>query len=223
MADDALPVVDPEDIAESSPTRDVSVWGVLLAAGTSSRYGADNKLLAPVDGVPLVRHAAATLAAAAALDGVVAVVGYQASAVAAAVDDVVTTVHVTDDFEAGQSSSLRVGIAAARDLGADAVVVGLGDMPAVRPETVDRLVEAYERRLGTALAAAYGGRRGNPVLFDASYFDVLTDVEGDVGGRAIFVSASDAALVETADPGVVCDVDRPSDLDEIQPDRSLDG
>ena len=214
MRDDTLPVVGPDELPDRAPNRGASVWGVLLAAGTSSRYGDRNKLLERLDGEPLVRRAASSLAAAS-LDGVVAVVGYQASAVRDAIEDVVTAVCVNDDFEGGQSASVRTGIVAARERGADAVVVALGDMPTVRTETVDRLVDAYERGVGTALAAAYEGQRGNPVLFDARHFDVLSDVDGDVGGREVLLSANDVALVATDDPGVVRDVDRPSDLRDL--------
>ena len=50
-----LPVVDPAGL---EPEREASVGGVLLAAGTSSRFGDANKLLADLHGAPLVRHAA---------------------------------------------------------------------------------------------------------------------------------------------------------------------
>lgn len=213
MSDESLPVVNLEGEPGSRREANASVWGVLLAAGTSSRFGAPNKLLEQYEGRPVVWHAATTLAAAS-LDGVVAVVGYQSEAVRAVVDDIATVVCPNEDFADGQSTSVRTGITAARDRGADAVVVALGDMPTVRPATVTRLIDAYESGYGSALAAAYDGSRGNPVLFDHQYFDTLTDVAGDVGGRDVLLTASDAALVETGDPGVVYDIDRPSDLDE---------
>lgn len=200
-----LPVVSPPfDTPDDAP----SVAGVLLAAGTSDRYGDRNKLLATHDGDPLVRGAARTLLASP-VDPVIVVVGHEADRVAAALDGLdVQCVH-NDAYATGQASSVREGVRAVPDR-ADAVVVALGDMPVVAPATVDLLVDAYAAGVGDALAAAHDGRRGNPVCFDRRFFDALTDVTGDVGGRSILLDHG--TLVETGDPGVRRDVDEPSDL-----------
>lgn len=212
-----LPVVEPPDAGDG----DARVWGVLLAAGTSSRYGDRNKLLAPLDGDPLVVHAARTLVGSG-VAGVTVVVGHEADRVRAALAGLDVEIRENEAHERGQSTSVREAVAAARDHDADAVLVALGDMPRVSPRTVDRLVAAYAAGEGAALAAAHGGRRGNPVLFDARFFDALADVEGDTGGREVLLDAGDAALVETGDPGVVRDVDRPTDFDDL-PGADRDG
>ncbi|WP_459808026.1 nucleotidyltransferase family protein [Halopiger thermotolerans] len=187
------------------------VAGVLLAAGTSSRFEGGNKLLATVDGTPIVRRAAATLVDAP-VDPVVAVVGHEGDAVRDALEGLAVEVVDNPDYRAGQSTSVRRGIDAISDQAA-AAVISLGDMPSVDSDSVAALVDAYRAAAGDALAAAYDGERGNPVLFDADYFGDLTDLEGDVGGREIL--RCDGTLVETGDPGVRADVDRRTDL----PDR----
>jgi molybdenum cofactor cytidylyltransferase len=192
---------------------DTTVVGVLLASGTSSRFGESNKLLATLDGEPLVRHAARTLLGGD-LDGVVAVVGYEAETVRAALADLDIESVVNPDFRDGLSTTVERGVETARE--ADAIVFLPGDMPTVDAETVRTLVDAYRAGLGTALAAAFQGHRGNPVLFERSHFDALRAVEGDVGGLPVFLDADDSGLVETGDAGVVADVDRPVDLDQHQ-------
>jgi molybdenum cofactor cytidylyltransferase len=200
----SLPVATPPfDAADQPP-----VAGVLLAAGTSDRYGDDNKLLATHDGDPLVRHAARTLRDAP-VDPVVVVVGHEADRVRAALAGFDPDVAYNDDYASGQASSVRAGVAAVRDRTA-AVVVALGDMPFVTPTSVDLLVDAHAAGVGDALAAAHDGRRGNPVLFGRRFFDALGDVTGDTGGRAILLEHG--RLVETGDPGVRRDVDDPEDL-----------
>ncbi len=206
MIDADLPVRSPP----FHPTRTASVAGVVLAAGTSSRYGDANKLLARVDGEPIVTRAVRTYLDAP-VDPIVAVVGHEAGRVRTALPDGVRVVH-NPDYADGQAASVRTGVAAVPP-DADAAVVGLGDMPFVRSETVTRLVRAFRAGAGDPLAAAVDGRRGNPVCFGSRWFDALRGVAGDVGGRGILLSAPDAALVETGDPGVHRDVDRPSDLD----------
>lgn len=207
-----LPVVDPPARAAVESTPDPSVAGLVLAAGTSSRFGASNKLLATVAGEPVVRRA--TRALADPIARVVVAVGHEADAVAAAVAPLPVDVVVAEGYERGRSAALATGLAALPD-DVDAVVVGLGDTPAVDADSVRALVRAYRAGAGTALAAAHEGRRGNPVLFDARHVDALARLEGDRGGRRLLAGA-DAALVETGDPGVVADVDTPADLERIR-------
>lgn len=195
-------------------TADATVAGVLLAAGDSERFGERDKLLATVDGEPLVRRAARTLTDAE-VDPVAAVVRPDASDVRDALAGLGLTAVENPNAAAGQETSVRRGVAWARER-ADAVVFALGDMPRVDPGTVDRLVAAYREGRGSALAAGYDGRRGNPVLFDGRHFDALAAVAGDTGGRAVFERAADSAVVETGDPGVRADVDTPADLDRLR-------
>ncbi|WP_255197542.1 nucleotidyltransferase family protein [Halorarius litoreus] len=196
---------------DAARTDDPEIHGVVLAAGTSSRYGDDNKLLAELDGRPLVYHAASTLLDAD-LAGVTVVVGHEADRVRDALAELDVIVRTNERYAEGQSTSVATGVAAAAERDADAVVLSLGDMPTVDAATVDRLIRAYKLGVGTVIAAAYDGTRGNPTLFDRSYFDVLLDIDGDVGGREIFHTDDRAVAVETGDPGVRYDVDLPEDL-----------
>lgn len=214
-----LPVVDPPE-SVTDPVREKPVAGVLLAAGTSSRFGERNKLLATLNGEPLVRHAARTLAEAA-VDPLVAVVGADGDRVAAALDGLGFSVVENPNYAEGQATSVRAGVRAVRDASDVAgAVFALGDMPLVAPASVDALVAAYRASEATALAAAYDGERGNPVLFDSRYFGVLANVDGDVGGRDILLSGGDSVLVETGDPGVRRDVDTRTDLDSVRERRT---
>lgn len=204
-----LPIIDPDELGP--PTREGPVVGVLLAAGASERFGEPNKLLADVEGEPMVRRAARCLTDSD-VDDVVAVVGYEADRVRAALDGLALEVVVNPDYAEGQASSVRVGVRAARRAGAAAVCFALGDMPWVQPGTVDALVAAYRAGAGDSLAAAVGGERGNPTLFDARHFDALAAVAGDVGGRDVLLADEKSVLVKTGDPGVRRDVDAPDDL-----------
>lgn len=215
-----LPVVDPpaspRDRDGQSDSR-VAVAGVLLAAGTSRRFGDENKLLTSVDGEPMVRRSARTLLDAG-LDPILVVVGHQSSAVRDALAGLGVEFVENPAYEAGQASSLRAGVSqlssglSVREP-ADAAVFALGDMPYIDPESVRALVAAYEAGLGSALASGFEGERGNPVLFDRSHFSALSSAGGDVGGRSVLLGAPDAAIVETGDPGVRRDIDDPGGLD----------
>lgn len=217
-----LPLVDPADVTDGTDEDETAgrqrgeptVAGVLLAAGTGSRFGDANKLLATLDGEPIVRRAGRTLVDAG-LDPLVAVVGYEAERVAAALDGLPVRIVENDAYREGQSTSVRAGVDAVGEHGVGAAVFALGDMPCVAPASVRALVTVYRGGRWTALAAACDGRRGNPVLFDSRRFDALAAVSGDRGGRRLLGGSERAALVETNDPGVLRDVDTAADLDRL--------
>jgi len=181
-----------------------TVGGVVLAAGESVRYGDGNKLLAPVSGTPMLARVV-DVASESTLDDIVVVLGHEADAVAETLDGVATVYN--GDYAAGQSTSVRRGIAFGREAGWDAAVVLLGDMPFVDPETVDRLREAHRTGAGDIVAPRYDGRRGNPVLFARSQFEALVGVSGDRGGRELVRRHPETVRLDTDDPGVVRDID----------------
>ena len=214
MTSEELPVVEPpfsgdeNNGTNSQPT----VVGVILAAGSSSRYGETNKLLVEWEDTALVSHATETVSQSA-VDATVVVGGEDCKRVQTAVADSDAIVVCNDAYSAGQSTSVRCGLRAARELNADAVIFALGDMPAIAVESIDVLVAAYRSDVGDALAAACDGIRGNPVLFGCRHFEALANITGDIGGRAVFRADDSAVLVETGDSGVLVDVDHPRDVE----------
>lgn len=197
------------------------VVGVLLAAGRGTRFEGGNKLLASVEGDAVVVRAARSLAAA---DHVLAILGHDADAVREALADHVDETTYNDDYDRGQSTSVRLGVDVVRDRGVDAAIFLPGDMPCVDGRTVDRLVETYRAGGDEVVVPTCDGRRGNPVLFDAVHFDALAAVTGDVGGRALFDSdAVSVRRLPVADPGVLRDVDTAADLAAVRQSESDSG
>ncbi len=170
------------------------VAAVLLAAGRSSRMGANNKLLARFDGVPLVRRTAReTLASGAA--PVVAVVGHQAGAVRAALEGLDLAVTENPDFASGLAGSLKTGT---RRLppDVDAALIVLADMPELSSADLTRMIDAFVRRGGGVIVrATHDGKRGNPVLLPRALFSEIERLTGDTGARHI-VEASELETVE---------------------------
>ena len=199
--------------ADALPDGGLTVGAVLLAAGQGTRFESGNKLLADLDGTPLVRHAAEALQATD-LAGPVVVLGHEASAVRDALSGLDLSFVVNEEYAAGQSTSVAAGVAAAQDRDWDAALFALGDMPAVAVSTIDRLVSTYREGDASVVAPAYEGTRGNPVLFGARHFDALADVSGDRGGRDLVEEYG--TLVSIDDPGVRRDVDRREDLESVR-------
>lgn len=191
------------------------IAALVLAAGESRRMGARNKLLIEVDGAPMVRRvAAAALASRAA--PVVVVTGHEAGRVRAALAGLDVAFAHNPDHAEGMSGSLRCGLAALGP-GLDGVVICLGDMPRTDAATIDRLIAGFDPAAGRAIGVpTWRGKRGNPVLWAARYFDEIRRLAGDVGARHLIGDHAAAVYeIESPDRSVTLDVDTPEALDDL--------
>ncbi|MDQ3411935.1 MAG: nucleotidyltransferase family protein, partial [Chloroflexota bacterium] len=118
----------------------MSVSGIILAAGQSSRLGRSKQLL-PLAGRPLLAHVIAH-AAASDLDETILVLGHEATAIAAALGDLGQRTMINPEYAAGQSTSVRAGLSAVSPE-SDAVMFLLGDQPTVTSEIINALLTAY--------------------------------------------------------------------------------
>jgi len=189
------------------------IAAILLAAGRSSRFreggGAEpTKLVANLHGKPLVRHAAeAALASRAA--PLIVVTGHAREAVEAALAGLPARFAHNADFSTGMASSLKAGLAAA-PAEADAALIMLGDMPAVRSALIDRLIDAFLARPDALVAAPLVNRqRGNPAILSRRLFSAAAALEGDEGARRLFAAIDPASivLVDDVDGGSALDID----------------
>ncbi|MEO0592949.1 MAG: molybdopterin-binding/glycosyltransferase family 2 protein [Myxococcota bacterium] len=193
------------------------VGGVLLAAGLSRRMGATNKLLAEIDGVPLVRRATQVLKKSR-LNPVTVVLGHDAERIKASLMGIDVEFVSNPDFADGMGTSIRAGIEVLARQEVDAAIVALADMPWIRPEHVDALIDAFDPEgESTVCMPVYGRKRGNPVLWSAAHFDALRSLSGDVGGRAVLDRVSPSiCYVEIDEAAIHADVDTPQALAELK-------
>ena len=186
----------------------MSVVGILLAGGASTRFGS-NKLFHPLaDGTPIAVASLRNLRSA--LPRVVAVVRPGADALVPLLRQEGAEVTVCDRADDGMGRTLAHAVGASRD--ADGWVVALADMPFIRPDTIRRVAARLEA--GAPLVAPrYAGERGHPVGFAARFGGSLAALTGDAGARDLLRNESGALeLIDCDDPGVVRDVDTPGDL-----------
>jgi molybdenum cofactor cytidylyltransferase len=194
------------------------VAGLVLAAGAARRFGGP-KLVAPLEGRPLVAHVldvAARARLTGLLSSVVGVVapGDQAVTALAAASGAVTVTNQSPEL--GLSSSLRCGLAALGD--AEAALVLLGDQPRVRLDVLAVLVAAWHEGLGNLIRPRYAAspaEPGHPVLVDRSLWPLVERLEGDAGMGTILPAGSPGvALIEV--DGRNPDVDSPADLQSLE-------
>ena len=200
--------------APSGPKAPV-IAGLVLAAGQSRRMGAANKLTVDIDGKPMVRHAAEALLESSA-EPVVVVTGHQGTDVRAALDGLELQFADNPDYAEGLSTSLAAGIEALPD-GVDGMVVCLGDMPMVEARHINRLISAFDQEEGrTICVPVTRGKRGNPVLWGADYFDDMNRIKGDVGAKHLMGQYAEAVCeVAIEDNAVLTDIDTPEALEKV--------
>lgn len=190
------------------------IVGILLAAGSGSRFGGGKLAAALGDGVPVGVRSLRTLRSVVA--EVIVVTRPEDDALRAALVDEGARIEICPRAAEGMGASLAHGVAASSD--ADAWIVALGDMPRIRAQTIRAVATALA---GGAVIAAptYRGERGHPVGFAAVLRERLVALTGDAGARDILrAERGRVTLVECDDAGILADVDTPEDLERLRRD-----
>lgn len=180
---------------------------VVLAAGASSRYGSD-KLLVPVDGVPMLARVLDTLAALGKTGWTsqpVVVVGPGHDRRAALARACGASIVVSR--WPGIGGSLRTAAVTHRN---EPLLLCLGDMPWLEPRVLYRLLRSWHRRPCDIIRPVHGShkRPGHPVLIAAHRARELESLVGDSGLRPERAAVRQLRV----GPGGQ-DVDRPGDLE----------
>lgn len=199
--------------------------GIVLAAGRSRRFGADKRLVRYDAGHNLLGKSISLLVPQ--LDHIV---------VAMRLDDAERTEALLGQWFAhpkveqffspsadkGMGHSLAESVVQLCSLEQQrghrftAVMIMLGDMPAVRSSTITRLLasSAEEKIVRPCYRGGSTLRPGHPVVFGRQWFEELQTLKGDRGARAIVEGNPAARIdVEVDDLGILFDVDMPADLD----------
>lgn len=201
------------------------VAAIILAAGRSTRFsgraGAATKLVATLDGKPLVRHVAEAALLSSARP-VIAVTGHQGARVEDALRGLDVAYVDNPDYASGLASSLRRGVDAAPAASAGALIL-LGDMPLVSGALMNRLIAAFECDAASAgprplaVAPLRDGRRGNPVLIGRALFAAVATLAGDRGARDLVEAAGDRVMeCIVEDDAALIDVDTEEALERLR-------
>lgn len=183
------------------------ILGILLAAGSGSRFvGATHKLLAPLGGETVIARSLRVMTAAD-LDDFIVVTG--AVDLTGHLGDVVTCHN--PDWATGQRSSVLTAIGHARAHGYDAVVIGLADQPFITTDAWD----AVSRGRSPIVVATYDGHRGNPVKLESSVWDLLGSLPSDPDeGARTLIRLHPELVLEVACKGASADIDTMEDLEK---------
>jgi molybdenum cofactor cytidylyltransferase len=182
-----------------------TVFGLVLAAGQSRRFGTDKRRALLPCGRTLLQ---ASIDNSQAVFGTTWVVLREDDDPSALGIPSGVTVVRSPDARLGMGHSLAAGIQALQASRATAVAVLLGDMPWIAPDTLRTLVAmADPERIALPV---HEGQRGHPVIIGRRFWPALVGLEGDQGARAVIAGHADCVDVfECSDAGVLRDADTP--------------
>ncbi|HEX2440885.1 MAG TPA: nucleotidyltransferase family protein [Methylomirabilota bacterium] len=183
------------------------IAAIVLAAGFARRMGRQ-KLLLELKGKAVVRWSVEAIVPH--VGDVVVVTGQDDAGVRAALEGLPVRFAVNPRPQAGQGSSIAIGVAALKPWTA-AVLVALGDQPRLPDGVITALLQARERSGRPIAAPVYRGTQGTPVLFGGEIFGELAALDGDAGARAVVQARPERVARVELDVTMPLDVDTPED------------
>ncbi|HML91092.1 nucleotidyltransferase family protein [Methyloceanibacter sp.] len=187
---------------------------ILLAAGRSSRFGDANKLLADIDGRPMVRAVAETLFGANCIDEVLVVTGHDAGAVEIVLEDLPVRFVHNADWHDGMGGSIARGVAGL-SASLDGVAIVPGDMPFLTVDLIKALGAKFKEQNGRLIVfpATPAGEQRNPVLWPRRFFGLLEGLSGAQGAKRLLSELAESCIaVLIHDETALRDVDEIDDL-----------
>lgn len=188
--------------------RPEQVAAVLLAAGNSTRFGEEDKLMADHNGKPLIVHAMECVASIPFKYHIAVVRRHElAPIIHRKLDRRGFTLIVNENPDDGLSSSIRLAADYVSELRCNGMLMCLADMPQVPQSHLMRLVRTAED-IRSVVGSTDGFTPGPPAFFGRRHFAALQALKGDLGARALI---SQNLLIETGS-ALLYDVDTPEDI-----------
>ncbi len=193
------------------------ISGIILGAGTSSRF-AGNKLVALIDGTPVIGHVLEA-ALTSRLGRIALVVGYESQTIEMALgkklgDARVELVRI-DNYEIGQSRAVIAGLEAIWTDSTAAMYL-MGDQPFLTSGIINSLISTFKKSQKAICYPSIDGKRRNPVIFGAKFFPDIRAIKGDTGARAIIDSNPDQTIaLAFDDERPFLDIDTPAEYQKL--------
>lgn len=192
---------------------------MIFAAGESSRMGRDKALLDFQGSTFLNRLIALFLPR---VDPLVVVLGHNAETIRASIAvpagyaDADLRIVINSRHRLGMLSSFQAGIQALPSE-AEAAMFTLVDHPAIRESTLDRLIDEFQAAGQLLAIPRYGDRRGHPVIASRKILEEVLQLPVDSSPKAVMrAHRAETHYVDVDDPGVLTDVDSPSEYEKLR-------
>jgi len=188
---------------------------MIMAAGASRRLGQSKQLL-EYKGDTLIRRISKE-AIQANCGNVTVITGFDHEKMENEITDLNLNVFFNKEWEEGLGASIRNGLAYIlnRNPDTNALLLSMVDQPFVDAAHLKKLVNAYDSARSMIIASAYSGTFGVPVLIDSFYFDLLSKLKGDEGGKKILANYI-KNIVEIPFIDGAIDIDEKKDLKSLE-------
>ncbi|MBS0270110.1 MAG: nucleotidyltransferase family protein, partial [Proteobacteria bacterium] len=189
------------------------VAAVLLAAGSSERFGSENKLLAEIGGEPLLRHVTRVVIETGPSETIV-VTGHEAERCRSVLEGLAVRFVHNAAWMQGMGTSIAAGVGALGDEFDGAFIVP-SDMPYLTSALFARLWAAFDAADGRGIVfpVTAAGEQRNPVLWPRAHFSELRALVGATGAKALLRKYVGESLgVPLASDEEATDIDTPADL-----------
>ena len=192
--------------------------GIILAGGSSTRFGRPKQLL-KLKGKYLLEYVL-NAALESKLNHVVLVLGHEYQKILQTLVNCTTherlQLVINHHYLEGQSRSLKAGLLKIRDT-FPAVMFLLGDQPMLDSNTIDHMLDKFRKSGKDICVPVCNGKRRNPAIFNRVLYDQLMGIEGDIGARDIIRANPDHVLyVEMNNPLYFVDIDSQQDFENFQ-------
>ena len=182
---------------------------VVLAAGAGRRFGGD-KMLADVNGQPMIRQVASAYTE---LCGQATIVISDDERLRQAVEGLPVDVVVNAEAAEGIASSIRAAVRHSRHH--PSLMIALGDEPRVDRALVMRVMQLWHDTRPPVVVPRYSGEPGHPVLFDEATYDDLLTLKGDRGAKGLIERYGSKVLSVEVPGSRPLDIDTTKDLEKL--------
>jgi molybdenum cofactor cytidylyltransferase len=198
-----------------------TIGAVVLAAGQSLRMGANVvKATLPFGGKPLLRRVVEGIQCLPEVRVTCVVTGHERAKILHALQNLnVLHVHNPDYATGEMLSSIKTGLGCVRGR-ADAVLLALGDQPAVRPDTIRAIIRAWLEADASnrprIILPSYEGQHGHPILLDSRGIDEILALAGPDATLKTYTAARADQTIDLPvdDPAILEDIDTPADYEQ---------
>jgi molybdenum cofactor cytidylyltransferase len=185
------------------------IWAIILAAGESGRMNT-NKLLLPYHGKTVIENVIDHVRQSD-IDHILIVSGAFSNELLPVVSRLPVKHCCNSEYKKGMLSSVQYGLQNIPPA-ADAVMIFLGDQPAIPGEVANMLIREYIKSEKGIVIPMHEGRRGHPLLIDGKYRHIIGNLDHTVGLRDLLHKFPEDVLeVNVEIPGILKDIDTPQD------------
>ncbi|AGK95487.1 molybdenum cofactor cytidylyltransferase [Clostridium pasteurianum] len=180
----------------------MKITAIIMASGYSRRMG-ENKLLLKCKDKTFIQHT---------LDKVKKCDFY--SRIIVARDKAIVELAESLDFKTvknkradkGQSEAIKLGLNNSPI--SDGYMFFTSDQPLLDIETIELLMDTFNKNNNSIIVPRFKGRKGSPVIFSSKFLKELTQLQGDTGGKKIINAHKESIIfVEVKKEEVLMDVD----------------